>query len=177
MKKNIIFQKGKYFYTFNHFYSEKSSKKSKIAQSYYYDPQSTRINVQSPQSESPPKRLTLLVPNYYFNNQLIHVWKWLNDNQKYHFTLTEKPDLGGKEADDNRLLCEAEDSNMSCVVNAPGTLFWQSVFYDNFWDLMFWCFIFLYYYRCLSVSMCWNWVRCIGCQYFASKSSCDRCRR
>ena len=35
----IIFQKenGNTFYTFNHFYSEKSSKKSKIAQ-IYYDP-------------------------------------------------------------------------------------------------------------------------------------------
>ena len=45
--------------------------------------------------------------------------------------MTEKPDLGGKEADDNRLLCEAEDSNMSCVVNAPGTFFLQSVFYPG----------------------------------------------
>ena len=39
-------RKWKYFYTFNHFYSEKSSKKSKIAQIYYYDPQSAGINLQ-----------------------------------------------------------------------------------------------------------------------------------
>jgi hypothetical protein len=31
----------------------------KIAQIYYYEPQSARINVQSPQSESTPRRLTL----------------------------------------------------------------------------------------------------------------------
>ena len=37
-------------------------KKSKIAQIYYYDPQSARINVQSPQSESTPRRLTLTFP-------------------------------------------------------------------------------------------------------------------
>jgi hypothetical protein len=36
-------RKGIYFYTFNHFYSEKSSKKIKIAQIYSYDPQSARI--------------------------------------------------------------------------------------------------------------------------------------
>ena len=34
-------------------------KSSKIAQIYYYDPQSAGINVQSPQSESTPRRLTL----------------------------------------------------------------------------------------------------------------------
>ena len=39
----------------NHFYSEKFSKKNKIAQIYYYDPQSTEINVQLLQSESTPK--------------------------------------------------------------------------------------------------------------------------
>ena len=53
-------RKGKYFYTFNNFYSEKSSKKSKIAQIYYYEPQSAGLNVQSPQSESTPRRLTLV---------------------------------------------------------------------------------------------------------------------
>ena len=42
-------RKGKYFYIFNHFYSQKSSKKSKIAQIYYYDPQSAGINLKSPQ--------------------------------------------------------------------------------------------------------------------------------
>ena len=35
-------RKGKYFYTFNHFYSEKC----KIAQIYYYDPKSAGINTQ-----------------------------------------------------------------------------------------------------------------------------------
>ena len=53
-------RKCKYFYTFNHFHSEKSSKKSKIAQIYYYDPQSTGINLQSPQSDSTPWKLTLV---------------------------------------------------------------------------------------------------------------------
>jgi hypothetical protein len=45
-------RKWKYFY-FYHFYSE-VFKKSKIAQIYYYDPQSARINLQSPQSDSTP---------------------------------------------------------------------------------------------------------------------------
>ena len=36
------------FYTFNHFYSEKSSKIAKI---YYYDPQSAGIKVKLPQSD------------------------------------------------------------------------------------------------------------------------------
>ena len=44
--------------------------------------------------------------------------------RKQNFVLwcsaTDKPDLGGKEADDNRLLTDAEDSNMSVNVNAPG---------------------------------------------------------
>ena len=48
-------RKGKYFYTFNHFHIVKS----KIAQSYYYDPQSAGINMQSPQSRTTPRRLTL----------------------------------------------------------------------------------------------------------------------
>ena len=50
-------RKGKYFYTFNNFCSEKSSKRAKI---YYYDPQSARINLQSPQSDSTPWTLTLI---------------------------------------------------------------------------------------------------------------------
>ena len=33
---------------------------------------------------------------------------------------TEKPDLGGKEADDNRLMTEADDSSMSVTINLPG---------------------------------------------------------
>ena len=33
---------------------------------------------------------------------------------------TEKPDLGGKEADDNRLMTEAEDASLSVAVNEPG---------------------------------------------------------
>jgi DNA polymerase epsilon subunit 1 len=44
--------------------------------------------------------------------------------KKQNFVLwcspTDKPDLGGKEADDNRLNTEAEDSNLSIVVNSPG---------------------------------------------------------
>ena len=42
--------------------------------------------------------------------------------RKQNFVLwcspTEKPDLGGKEADDNRLLTELEE--VSIVVNSPG---------------------------------------------------------
>ena len=51
LRKQHLFskRKGKYFYTFNHFCSEKSSKRSKITQIYYYEPQ----------SESTPRRLTL----------------------------------------------------------------------------------------------------------------------
>ena len=45
--------------------------------------------------------------------------------RKQNFVLwcspTEKPDLGGKEADDNRLMTEAEDASLSVVVNSPGT--------------------------------------------------------
>ena len=44
--------------------------------------------------------------------------------RKQNFVLwcspTEKPDLGGKEADDNRLMTEAEDASLSVVVNSPG---------------------------------------------------------
>ena len=42
------------------FFKWKVFKTSKIAQIYYYDPQSAGINVQSLQSESTPRRLTLL---------------------------------------------------------------------------------------------------------------------
>ena len=37
-------------------------KKSKLTQIYYYEPQSAEMNVQSPQSESTPRRLTLTLP-------------------------------------------------------------------------------------------------------------------
>ena len=43
---------------------------------------------------------------------------------------TDKPDLGGKEADDNRLLTEAEDSNMSVTVNAPGAYRLSAVYFE-----------------------------------------------
>ena len=59
-------RKGKYFYTFYHFHSEKSSKGAKST-IYYYDPQSVGIKVQSPQSESTPRRLTLTY-NVYVHN-------------------------------------------------------------------------------------------------------------
>ena len=43
--------------------------------------------------------------------------------RKQNFVLwcspTDKPDLGGKEADDNRLLTETDDA-LSVMVNAPG---------------------------------------------------------
>ena len=64
VKKNCYYfskRKWKYFYTFNHFYSEKSSKRAKEHKyTTYYDPQSAGINVQSPQSESTPRRPTLI---------------------------------------------------------------------------------------------------------------------
>ena len=44
-------KKWKYFYTY--------FKKTKIAQIYYYDPQSAGINLQSTQSDSTPWTLTL----------------------------------------------------------------------------------------------------------------------
>ena len=53
----LLLSKKKSFCTFNHFYSE-VFKKSKIAQIYYYDPQSAGINLQSPQSDSTPWTLT-----------------------------------------------------------------------------------------------------------------------
>jgi hypothetical protein len=52
----------------NHFYSEKPSKSAK------YDPQSTGINVQSPQSESTPRRLTLLMTV----SHRAHAWNCAN---------------------------------------------------------------------------------------------------
>ena len=45
---------------FQSFLQCKVFKKRKIAQIYYYGPQSSGINVQSPPSESTPRRLTLL---------------------------------------------------------------------------------------------------------------------
>jgi hypothetical protein len=39
----------------------KSLQKSKMAQIYYYEPQSAGINLQSPQSESTPRRLTFIL--------------------------------------------------------------------------------------------------------------------
>ena len=46
----------------------KSLQKKKIEQIYYYDPQPAGINMQSPQSESTPRRLTLHgTPQEYFH--------------------------------------------------------------------------------------------------------------
>ena len=44
---------------FKSFLQWKVFKKSKIAQIYYYDPQSAGINLQSPKSDSTPWTLTL----------------------------------------------------------------------------------------------------------------------
>ena len=55
----IIFQKLLHFLSFLWW---KVFKKSKISQIYYCDPQSARINLQSPQSDSTPWTLTLPVP-------------------------------------------------------------------------------------------------------------------
>ena len=57
------------------------------------------------------KTLLLVIDNFRFRHL-----------RKQNFVLwcspTEKPDLGGKEADDNRLLTELEE--VSIVVNSPG---------------------------------------------------------
>ena len=64
VKKNwtIIFEKKKwkYFYTFNHSFREKSSKKQ-IAQITQYDPWSAGINLRSNQSDLTPRILTLFI--------------------------------------------------------------------------------------------------------------------
>ena len=55
-------RKGKYFNTFYHSYSENSSNRATyMAQIYYYDTQSAEINMQSSQSATTPRRLTLLL--------------------------------------------------------------------------------------------------------------------
>ena len=63
VKKNIIiFQKEKgNTFPLLIIFIMKSLQKSKIAQIYYYDPQSTGINLQSPQSDSTPWTLTLII--------------------------------------------------------------------------------------------------------------------
>ena len=67
VKKNIYYyfskRKGKYFYTFNHNYREKSSKRANSTITYY-EPQFAGINLQSPQSDSTPRRLTLQITHY-----------------------------------------------------------------------------------------------------------------
>ena len=77
VKKNLLLFFKKKREILLHFYSEKFLKKSKIAQIYYYDPQSAGINVQSPQSESTPNGLTLSMgldfensePSKHFRNK------------------------------------------------------------------------------------------------------------
>ena len=64
---------------FESFLKRKVIQKSKIAQIYYYDPQSAGINMQSTQSEPTPKRLTLGTPS--FNLILLHIS--LDPYQKY----------------------------------------------------------------------------------------------
>ena len=57
-KTDIIFQKENWnTFTLSIIFIVKSLKKSKVAQIYYYDPQSARINLQSPQSDSTPLTL------------------------------------------------------------------------------------------------------------------------
>ena len=77
-------RKGKYFYTFKHFY--KKGKKSKIAQIYYYEPKSAGINVQSPQSESTPRRLTLSSPQ---QEKKIQAWGWLQLHKTIHIIIPQ----------------------------------------------------------------------------------------
>ena len=59
----IIFQKeNRSTFTLLIIFIVKSLQKRKIAQIYYYEPQSAGINLQSPQSESTPRRLNLVPP-------------------------------------------------------------------------------------------------------------------
>ena len=60
VKKVLLFFKQKYFHSFNHFYSEKSTNLQ-----IYYDPQSARMNVQPPQGKSTPRRLALVTEPIY----------------------------------------------------------------------------------------------------------------
>ena len=62
VKRNIIiFQKEKgNTFTILIIIIVKSLQKEQIAQITYYEPQSARINLQSPQSDSTPRRLTLI---------------------------------------------------------------------------------------------------------------------
>ena len=62
VKKILLFFKKKMeiLLHFWWFWQWKVFKRSKMAQIYYYDPQSAGINVQSTQSESTPRRLTLV---------------------------------------------------------------------------------------------------------------------
>ena len=73
-KKNsiIIFQKGKgNTFTLLIIFIVKSLKKSKVAEIYYYEPQSAEINVQLPKSESTPIRLTLVQMVFFFKFSII----------------------------------------------------------------------------------------------------------
>ena len=54
-----------------------------MAQIYYYDPQSAGINVQSPQSESTPRRLTLAL-----TKEFVYIFTYLkNPKPKPHYYL------------------------------------------------------------------------------------------
>ena len=63
-KKLLLFFKKKMemLLHFLSFLQWKVFKKSKIAQIYYYEPQSAGITLQSPESETTPRRLTLNLP-------------------------------------------------------------------------------------------------------------------
>ena len=87
-KNIIIFQKEKgNTFTLLIIFVVKSLQKSKIAQIYYYDPQSAGINLQSPRSDSTPWTLTLqnvhtlnLVFAYYLKTGAylgLSSWKYL----------------------------------------------------------------------------------------------------
>ena len=89
VKKNIIiiiFQKenGNTF-TLLIIFIVKSLQKSKIAQIYYYEPQSAGINLQSPQSDSTPWTLTLYLDLHLTPNSFQWILFFTNIFAKFNF--------------------------------------------------------------------------------------------
>ena len=82
------------FDTFNHSYGEKSlNRGTYMAEIYYYDPQSAGINLQSPQSATTPRRLTLKTGQ--IQTQLLSNSDQLNCSCRQQFQLIELTQSGG----------------------------------------------------------------------------------
>jgi hypothetical protein len=63
----------------------KSLQKSKIAQIYYYDPQSAEINMQSPQSDLTPWTLTLDYSTTFTASRVAWVAKGRDNTEELAF--------------------------------------------------------------------------------------------